>query len=505
LLQFSIKLIFQIMAKTYKTPGVYIEEKNAFPSSIVAVATSIPAFVGYTEKAAQGMKSLANNPTRVSSWAEFAQYFGDSPTTQYEVKSDGSLTTVTATRYLLADSLRLFFANGGGACYVVSVGNYSDPASAEHLTAGIDTLSDETEPSMLVVPDAMLLSEADCAVVQQKMLAHCGTMRLRFAILDVFMSENALNAPNTDAIAAAFRAQIGTESLSWGAAYYPWLRTSIHGEATLANVSPDAYEALRELLTTDTNDRVAKGSLNAQQAAQLQTLIGQIKDNVGATKAAQPLHQALLAASPGYKSLIERILGKMNLLPPSAAIAGVYAVTDNSYGVFKAPANVSLAAVLGPVVNLTDDQQADLNVSPMDGKSIDAIRAFLGRGTVVWGARTLDGNSNDWRYVNVQRMAICLEQSIKLALQAYVFASNDANTWLIVRGMVESFLTGFWQQGGLQGATPREAFSVQVGLGSTMTPVDIEEGYMIVQVLFAMVRPSEFIALSFKQKMEGIG
>jgi uncharacterized protein len=493
------------MPKTHKTPGVYIEEKNAFPNSIVAVATSIPAFVGYTEKAVRGLKSLANNPTRVDSFAEFVQYFGGSPTIQYEVKSDGSLVAVAATCYLLADSLRLFFANGGGPCYIVSVGNYDDPVAAERLTAGIDTLSNEPEPSILVVPDAMLLSEADCATVQQKMLAHCETTHSQFAILDVFMSENALAAPNTEAIVAAFRAQIGTDALSWGAAYYPWLHTSIHSQATLANVHPDSYAALRELLTTETNNRAANGSLNPQQAAQLQALIEKIKDNVGATKAAQPLHQTLLAASPRYKSLMESILGKMNLLPPSGAIAGVFAATDNNYGVFKAPANVGLSAVLSPVVNLTDDQQAGLNVSPMDGKSIDAIRAFVGRGTVVWGARTLDGNSNDWRYVNVRRSAIFLEQSIKTALQSYVFEPNDANTWLTVQAMIENFLTEFWRQGGLQGATPNEAFSVQVGLGRTMTALDVLEGRMIVQVLFAMIRPAEFIVLSFVQKMEGIG
>jgi len=165
---------------------------------------------------------------------------------------------------------------------------------------------------------------------------------------------------------------------------------------------------------------------------------------------------------------------------------------------------VALTSVVSPTVKLNDAQQGDLNM-PLDGKAVDVIREFVGRGSVVWGARTLDGNSNDWRYIQVRRTIIYIEQSIKKALDPFVFAPNDGNTWTKVVSMVSNFLQGVWSQGGLMGATASEAFTVQCGLGSTMTGLDILQGYMIVQVTLQMIRPAEFIELTFKQKMEGVG
>jgi hypothetical protein len=182
-------------------------------------------------------------------------------------------------------------------------------------------------------------------------------------------------------------------------------------------------------------------------------------------------------------------------------MAGVYTKTDNNSGVWNAPANVTLNSVDRPTMSLTSDQQEDLNV-PVDGKAIDALRDFTGRGTVVWGARTLDGNSGDWRYIQVRRTLIYIEQSIKNAINPYVFAANDGGTWTKVVAMVSSFLQGLWSQGGLLGATASEAYTVQCGLGTTMTGQDILDGYMIVQVKVQMIRPAEFIELTFQQTME---
>ena len=145
--------------------------------------------------------------------------------------------------------------------------------------------------------------------------------------------------------------------------------------------------------------------------------------------------------------------------------------------------------------------QEDLNV-PLDGKSVCAIRAFKGMGNMVWGARTLDGNSNDWRYVNVRRTLIYLEQSIKEAAKAYVFAPNDASTWVNVKSMISNFLTGVWKQGGLVGPKPADAYSVSVGLGTTMTNDDIQQGIMRVMVKVAVSHPAEFIEITFQQQMQ---
>ena len=136
------------------------------------------------------------------------------------------------------------------------------------------------------------------------------------------------------------------------------------------------------------------------------------------------------------------------------------------------------------------------------GKSINAIRPFVGEGTLVWGARTLDGNSLDWRYINVRRTMIMIEESIRLAAKAYVFEPNTAQTWVTIRSMIENFLTSVWKAGGLAGAVPTDAFSVHVGLGQTMTPVDILEGKLLITVLVAVTRPAEFIEITFQQQMQ---
>lgn len=114
---------------------------------------------------------------------------------------------------------------------------------------------------------------------------------------------------------------------------------------------------------------------------------------------------------------------------------------------WKAPANVSVANAVIPSTNITNEEQEDLNV-PMNGKAVNAIRFFTGDGIKVWGARTLDGNSLDWRYINVRRTMIFLEESVKNAARAYVFEPNDANTWINIKSMIENFLRGVWKRGG---------------------------------------------------------
>ena len=189
------------------------------------------------------------------------------------------------------------------------------------------------------------------------------------------------------------------------------------------------------------------------------------------------------------------------ILPPAPAIVGVYASVDNSRGVWKAPANVSLSNVIKPVLQITNEQQDNLNIDVVAGKSINVIRAFTGKGTLIWGSRTLAGNDNEWRYVPVRRFFNFAEESIKKATEAFVFEPNDANTWVKVRAMIENFLILQWRAGALAGAKPEQAFFVKVGLNETMTALDILEGRMIVEIGMAVVRPAEFIILKFYHKM----
>ncbi len=631
-----------------KTPGVYIVEKNAFPNSVVQVATAVPAFIGYTEWATNGSQPLANTPFRITSMSEFHTCFGGLPTpvfklAAYEPRSgvspltqkgaalapelpeavfDGPGTSGTFQltqvnpAYALYGAMRLFFENGGGACYVTSIGSYADPIDAEAMLAAIESLKKEAEPTILVIPETTRLARQDAVRVQQAMLMHCGIhMKNRFAILDISGGYLPQQSDRGDAV-ATFRTDIGTNGLDFGAAYYPWLNTSVFQsrDFSFLNIEPAGRDTLRALLkasvsqdaeTSDEIDALERPVLRGDftldvtaggqivlTAAHLraQDLTSPAEDltfevlNVGgmagrllktgtdtelsrftqadldagavtfahdaeagiegvfdvivtdangvATRA-QKVHvhivdgsagipalpdetrvdeglalgeavatdKQLRATVPLYRKIMDVMAGYVNAMSPGAAMAGLYTMVDNNRGVWNAPANISVNSVSGPMVNIDNEQQQDLNVTTT-GKSINAIRPFVGEGTLVWGARTLDGNSLDWRYINVRRMMIMIEQSIWLACKAYVFEPNTAQTWVTMRSMIENFLTGIWKEGGLAGAVPAEAFSVHLGLGETMTPLDVSEGILRVTVRLAAVRPAEFIEISIQQQMQ---
>jgi uncharacterized protein len=214
------------------------------------------------------------------------------------------------------------------------------------------------------------------------------------------------------------------------------------------------------------------------------------------------VEDSLISSWPVYKNILDGINNSLSLLPPSGAMAGIYARVDNERGVWKAPANVSVTYANGTLVNITDAMQESLNVDVDAGKSINAIRSFSGKGVLVWGARTLAGNDNEWRYVPVRRFFNMVEESVKKSTAWAVFEPNDANTWVKVKSMIDNFLTLQWRAGALAGAKPEEAFFVRVGLNQTMTFVDILEGRMIVQIGMAVVRPAEFIILEFSHKVQ---
>ncbi len=551
------------MAQKLMTPGVYIEEINAFPGSVVEVATAIPAFIGYTQKASRNGKSISKMPTRITSLSEYRQWFGGPAETLFELadvnEGEQAMHEITIgdnTKEIkqtkgeglyMYRAMQLFFDNGGGACYVVSVGTYKtmQDVKKEELVAGIDTLLKEQEPTMVLVPDAIKLGD-ESYDVYKKALAHCAKMQSRVAIVDLWDGYSTrVNTDNVDII-DKFREKIGTENLSYAAAYYPWMNTSIvqKGEIDfqildpkvelgsvltekaakpLINDFPKDEDGFKNALIKERPDELA-AALTADNPADIATVVeeGKLKEGItaetlnglGALPETEALlekfvenkkrnfHLGLIATSPTYSDLLDEIRAVMNILPPSSALAGIYTAVDNSRGVWKSPANISLNSVVKPTVNITHDEQENLNVDAISGKSINAIRTFPGIGTLVWGARTLDGNSLDWKYINVRRTMIMLEQSIKLALRSYVFEPNDANTWITVKSMIVNFLTEKWKQGALAGASPDDAFEVQVGLGSTMTALDILEGKMLITVKLAIVRPAEFIVVTFEQQMQ---
>ncbi len=505
---------------TYKTPGVYITETNGFPQSVVGVPTAVPVFIGYTEKAQHNGKDLTYIPTKISSLLSYNELFGGAHQTKFVLSNTASSPVDLSEESLTLNGknvfikykpnhelyfyhgLRFFYLNGGGECYILSVGSYTQ-AEANGIAAndffGTDDkknvfkiLEKEPEPTLVLLPDVVAKkptpTDPGAYTFYLQVLQHCNTVKSRFGIFDVARPGNG----NSEDAIALFRQTIVADGLKYGAAYYPWLKTTVVGESEIdcRNID-DFLNTLKAIIPA--------AETKAVQLLQSITPPASPADNEAA---ALQFHQSLLATSNTYKQLMAALQAKLNLLPPSSAMAGIYTAVDNTRGVWKAPANVSVNGVTAPEVNITSDQQQLMNVDPVSGKSINIIRSFTGEGTLVWGARTLDGNSNDWRYINVRRTMIFIEQSLQLALRSYVFEPNDANTWVTIKSMIENFLFNLWKQGALAGNKPEVAFGVQVGLGISMTADDILNGVLRATILVSLLRPAEFIEITFQQQQQ---
>lgn len=572
-----------------RTPGVYVEELNLLPPSVAAVETAIPAFFGYTEfrkdNFGQPIPGNAAHIQRIVSLLEYEQYFGGAAPQNITIQVTESSATAANVQPLIYNmyyALSMYFANGGGPCFIVSVGTYNltTPAISKSVFGpALTALDNVDEPTLLVFPDAVNLTKsADYYDILVEALLQCENRGDRFLLCDVYKGDG--SAPTA---VADFREGIGANSLKYAAAYYPFLKTSmgffynagsvtfnhsnggllnglklsdvqaiIAASAELAratgfqgqiNAAPvaDAIElgirAARAavaavaavvkayLLNNPTEPEPSQALKNAQTAANDALAIAKAATtktgNGSATEAADAAVNAAQAAigqatlnaidlaalnalyTPAFEGRMNQLISEPTVvLPPTPAVAGIYARVDRTRGVWKAPANVSLARVIKPTVAISDESQRSLNVDDTSGKSVNAIRSFTGKGILVWGARTLDGFSNEWRYVNVRRLFNMVEESLKKSTAQFVFEPNDANTWAKVKAMCENFLTLLWRQGALAGAKTEHAFRVYVGLNETMSADDILNGRLIIEIHMAAVRPAEFIVLRFAHKMQ---
>lgn len=465
---------------TYKTPGVYTEETPAFGRSVAEVETAVPAFVGYTEKA--GIKNnndLILKPTAISTMVEYEKLFGDCAfdIISLEIATSGkSFNTNRFTppnaQYLLWYAMKMFFDNGGGKCYVVSVGLYQDTsiidnkgdgsankAKAFGLTDGVDALKKQDEPTLLLIPEAVHLEAKRYQSLMQAMLLQCNELHDRFCIFDIYDGTVKLNRIQL----SVNRSYFGDKHLKYGAAYYPFLKTGM------------SYKA-----------KADKSNVTVKVDGAAETTLDKIKSSKAAA----------------YKFALRKIKEAYVTMPPSAAIAGIYAASDRDRGVWKAPANLSINNIVEPSVAIDNPYQSKLNIDASSGKSINALRSFKGKGTLVWGARTLAGNDNEWRYISVRRFFNTVEESTKQSTLWTVFEPNDANTWVKVRDIIEAYLYQKWRQGALAGQKPEDAFYVRCGLGETMSAQDILIGLMNVEIGMAVVRPAEFIILKFSHTLQ---
>ena len=231
---------------SYKTPGVYVEEISIFPPSVAEVATAIPAFIGYTEKAKIKGKDLAGTAVEVSSIIEYQERFGQGPAIVIDKVALTETNTVseveTTTTYPLYDSIRLYFANGGGRCYIVSVGQYGkspqDEIKKEDIQAGLAVIAKEDEPTMLLFPDATQLSGNKLYELQQVALSQAAKLGDRFVIMDLLETEG------TTAKAAykEFRNNVGINNLPYGAAYTPYLKAGLPKEVKYRNAKDSLFK-----------------------------------------------------------------------------------------------------------------------------------------------------------------------------------------------------------------------------------------------------------------------
>lgn len=499
------------MANNYTTPGVYVEEIPSFPPGIVEIQSAVPVFIGLTAQTTINGQILSFQPVLVENLQQFQTIFGGPPplsiassafasSSGSTIFADSLLTLngqVTLSTYLpalLFHSMELYFANGGGPCYVSTIGTYGTKLSKDLFTQAIDALTQYPDPTLIVMPDAVLLSQDDFFVVMTHALNFVsGSIpaapgeKYRFVIMDL-QEYGAPQNPKfsyttpTPPYYQAFRDNIGSNNLAFGAAYTPYIKADVNPTVYCSDVLA-AFKAWQ---------KASKSSL---------TLTPPGKVVAPTTPGSRTDELSLRALWPNYKSIAEAIESQPVLLPPSGAIAGIYFATDAARGEWKAPANVTIANATDVAYLIDEYTNGVLNVDATAGRSINAIRSFKGYGITVWGARTLAGNDTDWRYVPVRRTASIIEQSIKISLRWAVFEPNDDHLWVRVKGAITTFLTERWKEGSLQGSTPDKAFTVNVGLGSTMTAQDLLDGKLIVTVGIALVHPAEFVILRFNQQL----
>ncbi|GAB1452076.1 hypothetical protein MASR2M47_21320 [Draconibacterium sp.] len=597
------------MAFSYKTPGVYLEEIVKLPPSVASVETAIPCFLGVTQKATESLDDdLIGVSKKINSLADFEFFFGLADLSKAEVLVK---LNVPSEAKLSADyvnnlyySVKHYFDNGGGPCYIHSIGKFDRTnVDADSYKNEIAKLDLDDEVTIIVMPDLIgLNNKSKYYDVFNNAMQKASDLKDKFVVIDV-NQERTNGKVDILKSKSEFRNAISNnvDAIKYAAAYFPYVQTTYNYDFANAEIkmtfAQDVmdknesckllnnlnYKIVKQIFSINNvlnlqNDDYFKnistetftskiseinGKVNSiisvfpsaeQQtlADNVEKLTDQIKTQADAAvvaaktkfdyadtaaKEKETFHKQLqdkileLYTSLGvavagvdkstFAKLNTTFLSKINTffnsifeaklkeafmniplyLPPSPAVAGVYASVDRIRGVWKAPANVSLNSVIKPEVFLSDLDQEDFNVDAENGKSINCIRQFVGRGNIVWGARTLAGNNNEWKYVNVRRFFNMVEESCQNATRQFVFEPNDANTWVRVKGMIDNYLTNLWRVGALQGAKPEHAFYVAVGLNQTMTQDDILNGMLIVEIGLAVVRPAEFIILRFSHKL----
>jgi len=496
------------VAPTY--PGVYIEEIPSGVRTVAGVATSIAAFVGW---AARGDTDRA---TRVLSWQDFERKFGG-----------------LDSRSLLGYAVYHFFNNGGQQAYIVRLAA-DDAGTAEVTIDGKLRLiarnpgdwsknyaiatkiradaADRFRLTVLYVPPAttqeiiveafenLSMSAADPRFVVKVLEAESSFIKAELVgspttppadtttpspkLAGAVNLDGTVLQPNAAAFETKLEAGGGSGGINLLDRVDLFNLLCIPGENTPAVIS-----SLQKFCL----DRRAFLIVDCEQGASFSSLQnGPNSIMTGANAINAAFYFPWVKAPDPLKQ------NRVEEFPPCGFVAGLYAKTDSSRGVWKAPAgtDASLAGVSGLRTVLTDLENGELNI-----RAANCLRNFAVYGNVVWGARTLRGNNevgSEWKYVPVRRLALFIEESLYRGTKWVVFEPNDEPLWAQIRLNVGAFMHDLFRQGALQGTTPREAYFVKCDKETT-TQNDINLGIVNIVVGFAPLKPAEFVIIKIQQ------
>ncbi|HEX9259953.1 MAG TPA: phage tail sheath family protein [Acidimicrobiales bacterium] len=506
---------------TYLSPGVYMEEVSSGSKPIEGVGTAVAAFVGFAEK------GPVNEPTLVTNWTQFTQVFGEFIEGSY-----------------LAHSVYGYFLNGGGAAYVVRIGAAADdgakPVAKGELGAGAGQpapfVAKALEPGAagddisVEVADAGEPGEDTFKLIVRKgkteeVYDNVSTKKGPNNVVAKVKAESKLIALEEvkGAAAAAAVPNKGKVSLSGGANLPAAVQNVEAADYVGSSADRSGFgglEAVEEVTMLCVPDLMAahqRGLIDAEgvKAVQLAMIAHcelmadrvAILDSPPGLNAQQVKEWRVNYA--GYDSkyatlywpwikVMDPLAGKATFMPPSGAIAGIWARNDDTRGVHKAPANEVVRGAISLELNITKGEHDQLN--PV---AINAIRSFPGQGIRVWGARTLSSDP-EWRYLNVRRLFNYVEESILQGTNWVVFEPNDPKLWDSVKRTITMFLRRVWRSGALFGRSQAEAFFVKCDEENN-PPENRDVGILTVEIGIAPVKPAEFVVFRISQFAGGAG
>ena len=512
----------------YMTPGVYVEEVPSQSKPIEGVSTSVAAFVGLAPF------GPVNQPVRLSNWGQFARTFGN--------PSDRGAGPFMKGAYL-AHAVYGFFHNGGSLCYVVRVGEGSAPGAPqlELPAAGSDELpfravARDGAPAKVSIkieeekddkpeaaakngngaPPTYRLEVTAGEGEDERTETHEGLTLGKgnnYIVTKVNRESQLVALEETAPALLTMRPPIkpGSYDLSAGGALEPLTpqqlqgsvadRTGLDGLGAVDEVTmicvPDIMTLPEDQRTDLQQKMVAHCEVAGDRMAIIDSPPGMSPQDILDWREQQGASKFAALYYP-WIEVMDPVDSQPILVPPCGHVAGVWARTDATRGVHKAPANEVILGANGLPFQITGPEQGEMN-----RQGINCIRSFPGRGIRIWGARTMASLEDpEWRYINVRRLFNFVSESIMEGTQWAVFEPNDASLWTQLRIAATNFLTRVWRDGALFGATPGEAFYVKCD-AETNPPDLVEAGQVTVEIGIAPVKPAEFVVFRISQYQVG--